>query len=121
MINVSELMTDLDFVQTLTLRRTTGGYNQYGEWESDASVDSPITGSWQRASERELIQLDLGDVKQEVRKLLTKTQVFVAENDNKLSDRIIWPKTGGRYKIVRLSDNSDYGFYRAYATFEGTE
>lgn len=121
LINVSELMTDPDFAQTLTLRRTAGDYNTFGEWESETPVDSLVTGSWQKATEREIRQFDLGEIKTEVRKLLTVTEIKVSENDDKLSDRLIWAKNSGRYKVLKVTDNSDNGFYRAFASFEGTE
>mgnify|MGYP001592776294 CR=1 FL=1 len=121
LINVSELMTDPDFAQTLTLRRTEGSFNDYGEWESSTPVDSSVTGAWQKVTERDLAQLDLGEIKQEVRRFLTVTEIKVSEDDDKLSDRIIWAKNGGRYKVLKVTDNSDNGFYRAYASFEGTE
>lgn len=119
LITVEELLTDPDFAQTLTLRRTSGSFNDYGEWDSAAPAESSVVGAWQKASDKELVQIDLGEIKQEVRKILTITEVKVSEDDDKLSDRLIW--NGKRYKVLHVGDNIDNGYYRAFAAFEGVE
>ncbi len=119
MINVGQILSRPSFAQTLTVRSTTGGYNQYGEWESDTPSNTPVIGCFQKATELELSQLDFGETKQEIRKLLTQTEVNVSESDESLSDRIIW--RGRRFKVVKVTDDQDYGFFRAFAVYEGQE
>ncbi len=120
LIDVSELMTDPDFAQTLTIRRTTGEWVK-GAWVNDAPTEFPAVGSWQKVSARELVQLDMGEIKQEVRKLLTTTEILVSQDNDTQSDRIVWTNKNVRYKVLRVDDNRDNGYYRAYAAFEGVE
>lgn len=118
-VDVSNVVVADFCSRTVTVRRTTGNYNQYGEWESSTPSDFSATGSWQKVTEKELVQIGLGEIKQEVRKFLTTTEIKVSEDDDKLSDRIIVGTS--RYKALKISDNEDYGFHRAFASFEGTE
>jgi len=119
LITVEELLTDPDFAQTLTLRRNAGAYNDYGEWVSSGNTDSSVVGAWQKATEKELVQIGLGEIKQEMRKFLTTTEIKISESDDKLSDRLIW--NSKRYKVLKVGDNKDNGYYRAFAAFEGVE
>ncbi len=119
LVNVSSVLLSPKFRQTLTIRSTTGSRNEYGEWEDGTPTETTAKGSFQRVSERELAQLDFGDVKQEIRKLLTPTEINVSQNTDAQSDRIIW--NGKRYRVLRVTDDSDNGFYRAFCAFEGVE
>jgi hypothetical protein len=118
LLNVSEVVTCPKFAQTLTVRRTSGSWVK-GVWVSDTPSEFTSKGSWQKVTARELAQIGMGEIKQEVRKLLTPTEIQVSQNNDQQSDRIIWKS--GRYKVLRVDDNSDYGYYRAYASFEGVE
>lgn len=119
LVNLERVVLSPRFAQTVTVRRTTGEYNDYGEWESNAPSEFSATGSFQRVTEKELALLGFGEVKQEVRKLLTPTEIKVSEDDDKLSDRLIW--SGKRYKVLKVTDDVDYGFYRAIGSYEGDE
>lgn len=119
MINVADVVVDQDFAQTLSIRRTTGGYDNKGRWGGDVPTEFTAVGSWQRVSARELNQLGIGEIKQEVRKFLTTANILIAEDDDKLSDRII--DGTKRYKVIRIDDNGNFGYIRNYATFEGNE
>jgi len=118
-VNMASVVTADFCSQELTLKRTTGSYNQYGEWVDGIPVLSPVSGSWQKVSAEELVQIGLGDIKEEVRKLLTPADIRISEDDDKGSDRII--DGIKRYKVIRVGDNSAYGYNRAFALFEGTE
>lgn len=120
MIEVGDIVTDPDFAQVLTVRRASGSWVK-GQWVDDTPTEFDATGSWQRVSARELVKLDMGEIKQEVRKFLTPTEIKVSENNDLQSDRIVWTYKNVRYKVIRVDDNSDYGYYRAYAMFEGVE
>jgi len=119
MLDVSNIVTDPLFAQTLIVRRTTGSLNEYGEWVAGTPSDTTVIGSFQKATELELVQMAFGETQQEIRKLLTPTEIKVSEADDTQSDRIIW--RGKRYKVIKITDDQDYGFYRAFAAFEGTE
>jgi len=118
MLNVSQIVTDPLFSQTMTVRRTTGSFNQYGEWVLGTPSEFTVTGCFQKATELELAQMAFGETQKEIRKLLTPTELKVSEADDTQSDRIIW--RGRRFKVIKVTDNQDYGFYRAFAAYEGT-
>lgn len=119
MINVADIVVDPDFAQTLTVRRTTGAYDDKGRWSSSAPSEFSAVGSWQRVTAKELAQLGLGEIKQETRKLLTVENILTSEDDDKLSDRII--DGTKRYKVIKIDDNSNFGYIRNYAVYEGNE
>jgi hypothetical protein len=119
MIDVGDIVEDPDFAETLVVRRTTGAYDEYGRWSSNTPTEFDVKGSWQRVSAKELVQVGIGEIKQEVRKLLTTTSMLISESDANLSDRII--DGSDRYKVIYIDDNSNFGFVRSYAAFEGTE
>lgn len=120
LLNVSDVVSDPDVARTLTVRRVSGSWIQ-GKWINGTPSEFTAKGSWQRVTPRELAQLDMGEIKQEVRKFLTTTEIKVSEDNDLQSDRIIWTEKSARYKVIRVDDNDDYGFYRAYAAYEGTE
>lgn len=119
MINVADIITDPMFAQTMTVRRAAGSFNEYGEWVGGTSSEFTCIGSFQKATDLDLAQLDVGEIKTEIRKLLTPTEIKVSIPDDSQSDRIIW--RGRRFKVIRVSDNQDYGFFRAFCAYEGEE
>ena len=119
MLNMSQTVTSPLFAQALTVRRTTGAYNEYGEWVNATPTTFTAIGSFQKATELELVQLAFGETKQEIRKFLTPTEIKVSEADDTQSDRLIW--RGRRFKVIKVTDDQDYGFFRAFAAFEGLE
>lgn len=119
MLNMSPTVTAPFCAQTMTVRRAAGSYNEYGEWVSATASEFTVTGSFQKATELELAQMGIGEAKQEVRKLLTPTEIKVSEPDDTNSDRIIW--RGKRYKAIKITDDQDYGFFRVFASYEGQE
>lgn len=119
MLNVGHILTRPAFAQTVIVRSTAGSYNEYGEWESGTPADTEVLGCFQKATDLELAQMDFGETKQEIRKFLSPTEVKVSKADDAQSDRIIW--RGKRFKVIHVSDNQDYGYFRAFAAFEGME
>lgn len=116
MINVSEIVTDPDFAQTVTVKRNTGGdYNDDGTWVNGSDSEFTVTGSLQKVTERDIKENQLGEVRDEMRKLLTPTEIKEAQGDN-ISDRFTW--NGKTYKVIKVGDNSDYGYYRAFGVLE---
>jgi hypothetical protein len=121
LVNVSRVVTNSRFARSsgVVVRSYPGSYNKWGEWVDGTPSDRNATGSWQRVTENELVQVGLGEINQEVRKLLTKEILFISEKDDKRSDRII--DDTRRYKVLKITDNDDYGYNRVYCSFEGYE
>jgi hypothetical protein len=121
MINVSQVLASPLFSQPVTVQPQKGSYDLQGRWIKDTVQPAPyqIIGCVQRVTDKELNQLDLGDVVGEKRKVLTKTQLTGNTADSYSSDRIIWRSK--RYRVIAVSDSSDYGFYRAIAVYEGDQ
>ena len=114
MINVEDIILDPDFQQSLTLKRQSGSFVN-GEWTLGTAVLSTIKGSWQKAKADELSLDTKGEVPEELRKLITTTQINV-DNETNTSDRII--DGTQQYKVIMVDRWEYNGFYRAYATFE---
>ena len=58
----------------------------------------------------------MGELNDEVIKFITQEKINVSSNETQ-ADRLIW--RGGKYKVVRVKNNKDWGFYRAFGIYEG--
>lgn len=115
MINVSRVVNDALLVQNVDVIRSSASRNQYGELVSSTPTTISVKGIMISVSNRETIDVGLGEQQQEVRKLLSQEKLKLSESDGN-ADRVIW--NGKQYKVVKVSDESDYGYIRNYLAFE---
>ena len=114
-INVSRIVKRNKFASTLTVSRAGGSYDATGIWAQTATSQFSVTGTVLPASIEETEQLQAGGVNEEVIKLLTDVELQL-ETDTNAADRLEW--NGRSYKILRVKDNSQFGFRRYYAVKE---
>ncbi len=114
-INVSRIVKRSKFASTLTVSRASGSYDSTGLWVEGATSQFDVTGTVLPASIEETEQLQAGGVNEEVIKLLTDVALQL-ETDTNAADRLEWE--GRSYKVLRVKDNSQFGFRRYYAVKE---
>lgn len=117
MINMSELICDPDFASTVVLERSGGGgYDNYGLPLPVNPANEEFLAITTRATAQELKIMGFGELIEEVRRFVIDVDVKLTRPVAK-SDRFI--RGGKRYKVIKIDDNAEYGFYRAYAVYEG--
>lgn len=121
MIDVSSVLLSPEFSQMIPVTRTVGYYGDYSRWTIAEEQPAPfsIVGCVQRVTAKELAQLDIGNITTETRKILTTFELIGSIAETNGSDRVILK--GKKYRVINVDDSSDYGFYRAYVMYEGTE
>jgi hypothetical protein len=116
-INVSELMTDLDFVQSYTLLRSTGAFVS-GRWVENEIQKISRVGIISIMSSRELSFMPEGDRVSAAIVIHDKEKIFLTRAEDEvegagISDKILW--RGEQYKIFKVDTYADYGYYKAIA------
>ncbi len=119
MINVGEIVSDPDFAQAFTIARSSGGYfDPTGTWqETDGNID--MWGIIQPATAKELLQVPEGDRVKEVKSFHSQQGMFVTHTDGltdanaATSDIVTWLTTGEQYRLVKLYQWIDFGYYKA--------
>jgi hypothetical protein len=121
MINLGELITDPDFMQSFSVYRTTGSFVK-GAWVAAEPKEFEMKGVITPASPKEINQLPEGDRISGAISVYTRDRVYSTDSSatvsrrtgqGVISDKIIWK--GEYYKVYALSDYSDYGFYNVVA------
>ncbi len=116
MINVADVVACPEFAQIIDVISNTGATrDSYGIPTVGTDTTTQVEGTVLKATPKELRQLGQGELAQEVIKFLTETEIKLSKVDAQ-SDRLVWH--GKKYKVIRVDDNSDFGFYRAFAQFE---
>lgn len=113
MDDISELLSDPDFVTEFTLK-TTGGYrDEGGEWiEQQVATDS--SGVVQPAASKDTAFLPDGDKWRQVIKVWSISKITPVNKDTpKLGDKIVW--NGKQHRVVNIKDWSQYGYWQAMA------
>jgi hypothetical protein len=115
MIDMSELMSDPDFVQQVQITRTQGSFDDDGVWHSVG----PKQIVWQlmavqQSTPAQLQALPEGERDGSFISLWSFNPIFVADGvTEQQSDVVFWH--GKPYRVVRCADRSDNGFYQAIA------
>lgn len=119
MISLAEVVNDPDFAQSFTISRSSGGvFDSKGVWQqTDNSVS--MYGIIQPATAKELLQVPEGDRVKEVKSFHSSQAMFVTHTDGltdttaATSDIATWPATGDQYRLVKLYQWSDFGYFKA--------
>jgi hypothetical protein len=116
MIDVSEVVTAPDLAQVFTVLRSTGAFVG-GVWTSQ-TTSIQLQGTISSASESEIEMIPQGDVVHELRVFYSDQPIFKTQegigSPGGSSDVIVW--RGQQYRILRVAQYQDYGYYRAIGT-----
>lgn len=112
MVNVARVVKSKRLgCQRITVKRYAAKWTN-GEYTRD--VDNPVVFDVAAivtvAQPKDLKQLPEGDRMQGAMKFLTTTELHMT-NGESISDELVW--RNARYKILTVTPNIDYGFYRA--------
>jgi hypothetical protein len=101
--------------QKITILRRTGSW-QYGTWvQSDQPETLTMRGIVTMASAKDLQQVPEGDRLTGSIKILTTERIFITDGSgHDTTDMVFW--RGARYRVVTVTPDIDYGFYRSIGT-----
>jgi hypothetical protein len=108
MINVAEVVNDPDFAQAFTIVRDAGSWVS-GNWISNTTNISAY-GVIQSPTGDELEQIPEADRVKGNATFHSSQEIFET-NTTGISDTITWH--GNTYKIVKVYDWADFGYYKA--------
>lgn len=113
---MSEVITDPDFAKEYNIHRSSGGNFDEGGWIENAETIIPVIGPIFPTNSKDLLQVPEGDRITGTQTFYSTIQLFETENKEvkRTSDKLEWK--GELYKIIKMLDYSDYGYYKAIAT-----
>lgn len=117
LVNVSELMSDPDFVEQVQITRTQGAFDATGVWHNIG----PKTIVWQamaieQSTPSQLLALPEGEREGSFITCWSFNPLIAADGiSGQASDVILFH--GAPYRVVRVADRSDNGFFQAIAQF----
>jgi hypothetical protein len=116
-IDVSELMTDPDFISPFTIFRRSSNVNNFGENEVSEDEEVPTVGSVQAASGEAAKRLPDGVNLSKFITIFTKTELL-AERVGGYPDQVLWKEK--RYNVFQCVpwDNFGAGWYMADCELE---
>jgi hypothetical protein len=111
MINVGELLTDPDFAQAFTIKRSSGAFGLGGFLATTSNVRG--AGVITVATEEDLMQVPEGDRVTGSMMFYSRKPIYATRAGSAagLSDLIAW--RGQTYRIAKVFPYQDYGFYKA--------
>lgn len=115
MIDVSELMSDPDFVKSVVVRRTRPGtFVSEGEYQHGPPVDFPVLMAVQPPKGSEVMNLlPEGARKTSIKKLFCGQPLQVADGSKAQADLVTFcDKT---YKVIKCDPWEDSGYWLAFA------
>lgn len=119
LVDVSELMSDPDFMRAVTLRRPAVHLANEGEAVATYEDDVPFTASVQPATAEEVASLPEGERGGgRIVKLYTSTALRPDMSDGKTSiaDVVVVPDPdGGEFRVVGIEPWSAHGYWKALA------
>ena len=123
MLNVSDLLDDSDFAQTVKVSRYFHGFVREGLRAGEVAsgkVDRVVVASVQPIKPSELQALPEGYRTQKLVKLYTQTRVFCEDGDviEDETARDIVDIKGEPFVVKLVEDWSDYGYWKAFAVLD---
>jgi hypothetical protein len=111
---IQDVVNDPDFAQAFTITRSQGGKWELGRWQN-ATVDLPQWGAVQQPETKDLEQVPEGDRLLGVIVIHNEQEMYVTNSDGtgKISDIVTWHND--QYRLISVSDRSDYGYFKAIA------
>jgi hypothetical protein len=115
MLDLSSVVTDPRFAQTITVIRKTGGWQPNGEFTTIEN-QLAMAGTISIANAKQIEFIPESDKVGGEIAIHTIEPLYNSRNETNtqqagLSDEIIWH--GDRYKIYQVHEYSDYGYYFA--------
>lgn len=111
LLNLEEIVVDPDIAQTFTILRSAGVYVN-GTWVSEITSIQAY-GTVSVAEEGEVDMTAEGDVIRGARVFHTNVPILKTQENVGSSDILVW--RGQQYRVLRVADYQDYGYYRAIA------
>lgn len=110
-INVARVINSSKWHTTFTVYRKTGDWVNSRFVQNDSSID--FDGASVPATTKDIMQVPEGDRTLEIRIFLTKKELYVTRNGEikGTSDEVLW--NGKRFKIVKVKDWREFGYYRS--------
>lgn len=118
MISVAEMLQDPDLCSPFTILRSTGSWVA-GVWTPNGTRQAIQSyGAVRNSTGKELALLPEGDRPKEALTFETVDQLFAANLVNsQISDYLQYPaNTGDEYKILKVKNYSEQGYWMALAT-----
>jgi hypothetical protein len=112
MIDVFELITDPDLMQSYTVLRSSGRFT-VGGWQENTPEQISMQGVVLPTTSKDLEQLPEGDRVTESMTFYSTDPLFVTHNDSNAgtSDQIQF--NGSLYRLARVKNYSKYGYWKA--------
>ena len=109
-VNLARVVHSPRMSQKITILRR-GGSWQYGTWVQDENpTELSMRGIVTMANAKDLQQVPEGDRLTGAIKILTTERIYIT-SDGEITDMVFW--RGARYRIVTVTPDIDYGFYRS--------
>ena len=114
-VNLSRVVHSPRMSQRITILRRTGSW-EYGTWvQSDKPETIVMRGIVTMASAKDLQQVPEGDRLTGSVRILTTERIYITDGPaGDVTDMVLW--RGARYRVVTVTPDIDYGFYRSVAT-----
>ena len=114
-VNLARVVHSPRMSQKITILRRTGGW-EYGTWvQSDQPETLTMRGIVTMASAKDLQQVPEGDRVTGSIKILTTERIYITDGPaGNITDMVFW--RGARYRVVTVTPDIDYGFYRSIGT-----
>lgn len=112
--SIAEVVNDPVFSQSFTIVRSQGGYYRQGRWVN-ATVNVQAWGSIQPPTPTDLEMVPEGDRVSGVVQIHTTQPIYETnvELTNGISDIVTWH--GQQYRVLRVFEWQDYGYWKALA------
>ena len=109
-VNLARVVHSPRMSQKITILRR-GGSWQYGTWVQDENpTELSMRGIVTMANAKDLEMVPEGDRLTGAIKILTTERIYIT-SDGEITDMVFW--RGARYRIVTVTPDIDYGFYRS--------
>ena len=114
-VNLSRVVHSPRMSQKLTILRRSGAW-EYGTWVQDERPEAlSMRGIVTMASAKDLQQVPEGDRVTGSIRILTTERIYITDGPaGNITDMVLW--RNARYRIVTVTPDVDYGFYRSIGT-----
>ena len=108
-VNLARVVHSPRMIQKITILRRGGSW--HGTWVQDENpTELTMRGIVTMAKAKDLEMVPEGDRLTGAIKILTTERIYIT-SDGEITDMVFW--RGARYRIVTVTPDIDYGFYRS--------
>ena len=113
-VNLARVVHSPRMSQKITILRRTGAW-QFGTWVQGEAETLTMRGIVTMANAKDLQQGPEGDRLTGAVRILTTERIYSTDGTgHDTTDMVLW--RGARYRIVTVTPDIDYGFYRSIGT-----